>query len=122
LSPSQESQNALDHGLRIFGAILVGLISTSAGSVLIDLFSGVTPVIVAADEQHATAAVLASTIYSLITIYAKGCFLLSRLAFPLRRSRCWLRSSSACFAIRDHSTSLVPLAACRRPKCAPLTQ
>jgi uncharacterized membrane protein YeiH len=44
LSAPQQSHNALDHGVGIFGAILVGLISTSAGGVLIDLFSGVIPV------------------------------------------------------------------------------
>jgi uncharacterized membrane protein YeiH len=85
------SHNALDHSLGIFAANLVGLISTTAGDVLIDLFAGATSVIVRADEQHATTAVLASTIYSLIAVL---------VAFLFR-----------VFAVRDHWASLVPLAA-----------
>ena len=56
------AHKALDHGLGVFAAIVIGLISTVAGGVMIDLFSGVTPEIVGpsratgddrgAGEQH----------------------------------------------------------------------
>jgi uncharacterized membrane protein YeiH len=40
------AHKALDHNLGIWTAILVGLIATTAGGVLIDIFSGVTPEVV----------------------------------------------------------------------------
>src|SRR5258707_7281577 len=55
------AHKALDHGLGIFAAIVIGLIATTAGGVFIDLFSGVTPEIVRPSEQLVTAAVLACT-------------------------------------------------------------
>lgn len=60
------AHKALDHGLGVFAAIVVGLISTVAGGVCIDLFSGVTPEVVRPSEQLVTTAVLASTIYTLL--------------------------------------------------------
>src|SRR6267142_2472607 len=51
------AHKALDHGLGIFAAIVVGLIATTAGGVFIDLFSGVTPEIVRPSEHLVTTAV-----------------------------------------------------------------
>src|SRR5271155_4765050 len=70
------AHKALDHDLGVYAAIFVGLAATTAGGVLIDLFSGVTPEIVRPSEHIVTTAVLASTVYTLIALYAKG-----RLAF-----------------------------------------
>src|ERR1700679_191560 len=66
------AHKALDHGLGIFAAIVIGLIATTAGGVLIDLFSGVTPEIVRPSEQLVTTAVLASTVYTLIAVLTKS--------------------------------------------------
>jgi uncharacterized membrane protein YeiH len=66
------AHKALEHDLGIFAAIVVGLIATTAGGVVIDLFSGVTPEIVEPAEHLVTTAVLASGIYALIAVQAKG--------------------------------------------------
>ena len=58
------AHKALEHGLGIFAAIVVGLIATTAGGVLIDLFSGVTPEVVKPSEFVILTAVLASGIYT----------------------------------------------------------
>ncbi len=65
------AHKALDHDLGIFAAIIIGLIATTAGGVFIDLFSGVTPEIVRPAQQLVTAALLASTVYTLIAVYEK---------------------------------------------------
>src|SRR5271167_1258853 len=65
------AHKALDHGLGICAAIAVGLIATTAGGVFIDIFSGVTPEIVRPSEQLVTAAVLTSTVYTLIAVHMK---------------------------------------------------
>src|SRR5580700_619962 len=66
------AHKALEHQLGLFAAILVGLVATTAGGVLIDLFSGVTPEIVRPSEQLVTTAVLASTVYTLLAVLTKG--------------------------------------------------
>lgn len=58
------AHKALDHGLGVFAAIVIGLISTVAGGVLMDLFSGVTPEVVRPSQQLVTTVVLASSIYA----------------------------------------------------------
>ncbi len=78
------AHKALDHGLGIFAAIVIGLIATTAGGVFIDLFSGVTPEIVRPSEQLVTAAALIAVL----------------VAFLFR-----------VFAVREHWPSIVPLAA-----------
>lgn len=40
------AHKSLDHGLGFFSAVLVGVLAMTAGGVLIDLFSGVTPEVV----------------------------------------------------------------------------
>src|SRR5215469_7379587 len=54
------AHKALEHDLGVFAAILVGLLATTAGGVMIDLFSGVTPEIIRPCEHILTTAVLAS--------------------------------------------------------------
>jgi len=60
----------------IVGAIVIGLIATTAGAVVIDLFSGVTPEIVRPSQHLVTTAILAATVYSLIAV-AEGHSVLS---------------------------------------------
>ena len=60
------TQRALEHDLGIFAAILVGLIATTAGGVVIDLFSGITPEIVEPAEHLVTSAVISSGVYALL--------------------------------------------------------
>ena len=66
------AHKALEHDLGIFSAIVIGLIATTAGGVFIDLFSGVTPEIVRPAEHLVTTAVLASAVYAVIAVQAKG--------------------------------------------------
>src|SRR5271168_898819 len=65
------AHKALDHGLGIFAAIVIGVIATNAGGVFIDLFSGVTPEVVRPSEQLVSASVLAGTVYTLIAVHLK---------------------------------------------------
>jgi uncharacterized membrane protein YeiH len=100
------AHKALDHNLGIFAAVLVGLIATTAGGVLIDLFSGVTPEIVRPSEQLVTTAVLAGTVYTLLAKLESG-----RDFFPVT-----LISVSVAFvfrvvAVREHWPSIMPLGA-----------
>jgi uncharacterized membrane protein YeiH len=101
------AHKSLDHGLGIFGAILVGLIATTAGGVFIDLFSGVTPEIVRPSEQLVTTAVLASTVYTLIAIHYKQ----SQSFFPVTLIAVLVAFLFRFFAVREHWPSMVPLAA-----------
>jgi len=66
------AHKALEHDLGIFAAIVVGVLATTAGGVLIDLFSGVTPDVVLPREHVVTTAVLASLVYAVIAVQAKG--------------------------------------------------
>lgn len=56
------ARKALDHHLAFFAAVLVGLLATTAGGVLIDLFPAVTPEIVRPCEHFVTTAVWASSL------------------------------------------------------------
>jgi uncharacterized membrane protein YeiH len=99
------AHKALDHGLGIFAAIVVGLIATTAGGVLIDLFSGVTPEIVRPSQHLVTTAVLASTIYAVIAVEYKN------LAFfPVTLIAVLVAFVFRIFAVRDHWRQIVPLA------------
>jgi len=66
------AHKALEHDLGIFAAVVVGVLATTAGGVLIDLFSRVTPDVVMPSEHVVTTAVLASLVYTLIALYATG--------------------------------------------------
>ena len=101
------AHKALDHGLGIFAAILIGVIATNAGGVFIDLFSGVTPEVVRPSEQLVTSAVLASTVYTLIAMHLKE----SNSFFPVTLIAALVGFVFRVFAVRDHWPSIVPLAA-----------
>lgn len=100
------ARKSLEHGLGIFGAILVGLIATTAGGVLIDLFSGVTPEVVRPSQQLVTTAVLASTVYSLIAIHETG-----NSFFPVTLIAVAVSFGFRVIAVREHWPSIVPLVA-----------
>lgn len=98
------AHKALDHNLGFFAAILVGLLATTAGGVLIDLFSGVTPDVVRPSEHVVTTALLASSIYTLVALFWNG----REHFFPVT-----LISVSAAFifrllAVKEHWPQIVP--------------
>jgi uncharacterized membrane protein YeiH len=111
------AHKALEHNLGIWTAIVVGLIATTSGGVLIDLFSGVTPEIVRPSEQLVTAALLASTVYTLLAVWEKG-----RLSFfPVTLIAVLASFLFRVFAVREHWPSIVPLdAPAEGPEVAPL--
>ncbi|MGC2527303.1 MAG: TRIC cation channel family protein [Candidatus Acidiferrum sp.] len=100
------AHKALDHGLGILAAIVIGLISTTAGGVLIDLFSGVTPEVVRPSQQLVTTAVLAGTVYSVIAVEMKG----SASFFPVTLISVTVAFIFRVIAVREHWPSIVPLA------------
>jgi uncharacterized membrane protein YeiH len=101
------AHKALDHGLGIFAAIVIGVIATNAGGVFIDLFSGVTPEVVRPSEQLVSASVLAATVYALIAVHLKE----SNSFFPVTLIAVLVGFVFRVFAVRDHWPSIVPLAA-----------
>lgn len=101
------AHKALDHGLGIVAAIVVGLIATTAGGVLIDLFSGVTPEIVMPCEQLVTTAVLSATVYAVIAVQLNA----STSRFPVTLIAVLVGFVFRVFAVRGHWPSIVPLAA-----------
>jgi uncharacterized membrane protein YeiH len=103
------AHKALDHGLGLFTAILVGVIATTAGGVFIDVFSGVTPEIVRPSEHIVTTAVLASGLYALIAVLTRG----SLSFFPVTLIAVLAGFLFRVFAVREHWPQIVPLAAPR---------
>ena len=101
------AHKALEHHLGIFAAIVIGVIATTAGGVLVDLFSGVTPGIVRPCEQLVTAAVLASTVYTLLAVQEMK----SLSFFPVTLIAVLVAFLFRVFAVRDHWPSIVPLIA-----------
>ena len=101
------AHKALDHGLGISTAIIIGLIATTAGGVFIDLFSGVTPEIVRPAQQLVTAALLASTVYTLIAVQMKD----RQSFFPVTLIAVLVSFIFRVIAVRDHWGSFVPLVA-----------
>jgi uncharacterized membrane protein YeiH len=101
------AHKALDHGLGISAAIIIGLIATTAGGVFIDLFSGVTPEIVRPAQQLVTSAVLASTVYTVIAVQMKD----RESFFPVTLIAVLVAFVFRVIAVRDHWGSFVPLAA-----------
>jgi uncharacterized membrane protein YeiH len=101
------AHKALEQYLGIFSAITVGLIATTAGGVLIDLFSGVTPEIVRPSEHLVTTAVLASAVYTLIALQMKE----SLSFFPVTLIAVLVAFVFRVFAVREHWKQIVPLAA-----------
>lgn len=98
------AHKALDHGLGIFGAIVVGLISTVAGGVFIDLFSGVTPEIVRPCQQLVTTAVLAATVYSVLATHK----VLGYSFFHFTLIAVSVAFLFRVLAVREHWPSIVP--------------
>jgi uncharacterized membrane protein YeiH len=98
------AHKALDHGLGICAAVLIGVIATTAGGVFIDIFSGVTPEIVTPSEQLVTTAILASLIYSAIAMAKKG----SNDFFPITLIAVGVAFVFRVIAVRNHWPSIVP--------------
>jgi uncharacterized membrane protein YeiH len=110
------AHKALEHGLGIWTAIVIGVIATNAGGVLIDIFSGVTPDIVKPSQQLFTASVLAGAVYTLLWQLEKG-----RSFFPVTLIAVLVTFVFRVFAVRDHFPSIVPIAVpAGRPEVAPL--
>jgi len=101
------AHKALEHHLGTWTAIVIGLIATTAGGVLIDLFSGVTPEILRPSEQLVTAGLLASTVYTLLAVQE----LKSLSFFPVTLIAVLVAFLFRVFAVREHWPSIVPLAA-----------
>ncbi len=99
------AHKSLDHGLGIWAAMVVGLIATTAGGVLIDLFSGVTPEIVRPSQHLVTTAMLASAVYTLIAVEDK-----SLAFFPVTLIAVLVAFVFRVFAVREHWPQIVPLA------------
>jgi uncharacterized membrane protein YeiH len=98
------AHKALDAGLGIVGAVMIGVIATTAGGVFIDLFSGVTPEIVRAAEQLVTTAVLSATIYAVIAVHLKD----SKDFFPVTLIAVLVGFIFRVVAVREHWPSIVP--------------
>jgi uncharacterized membrane protein YeiH len=101
------AHKALNHDLGFFSAIVVGVIATTAGGVLIDLFSGVTPEIVRPSEFLVVTAILASALYVGIALIGKGMFSF----FPATVISVLGAFVFRVFAVRDHWPQIVPSAA-----------
>jgi uncharacterized membrane protein YeiH len=99
------AHKALEHGLGIWTAIVVGVIATNAGGVLIDIFSGVTPDIVKPSEQLFTASVLAGTVYTGLWELTKG-----RSFFPVTLVAVGVTFIFRVLAVKEHFPSIVPIA------------
>jgi uncharacterized membrane protein YeiH len=98
------AHKALEHGLGFLGAVLVGLLATTAGGVFIDLFSGVTPEIVKPCEHIVTTAVLASGVYALIALAGAD----NTQFFPVTLISVLVAFVFRIFAVREHWPQLVP--------------
>jgi uncharacterized membrane protein YeiH len=98
------AHKALEHGLGIWTAIVVGVIATNAGGVLIDLFSGVVPDIVKPSEQLVTASVLAGAVYTLLWNFEKD-----KAFFPVTLIAVGVTFVFRVIAVRDHFPSIVPI-------------
>lgn len=99
------AHKALEHGLGIFAAIMIGLAATTAGGVLIDLFSGVTPEIVRPSEHLVTTSVVASAVYVGIAMWLKD----STTFFPVTLIAVLVAFVFRVFAVREHWPQIVPL-------------
>jgi uncharacterized membrane protein YeiH len=97
------AHKALEHSLGICAAILIGLIATTAGGVLIDLFSGVTPEVVRPSQQLVTSALLASTVYTVIAVMYKGAGF-----FPVTLIAVLISFVFRVVAVKEHWPSIVP--------------
>jgi uncharacterized membrane protein YeiH len=101
------AHKALEHGLGIFGAVVVGVIATTAGGVFIDLFCGVTPEVLRPSEQLVTTAVLAGAVYAVLGVKEMN----SLSFFPVTLIAALTAFVFRVFAVREHWPSIVPVAA-----------
>ena len=108
------AHKALEHGLGLWAAILIGLAATTAGGVLIDLFSGVTPEITRPSEHLVTTAVLASSVYTLIALRMQD----RTDFFPITLIAVGVAFVFRVIAVREHWAQIVPFEA---PAEGPLT-
>jgi uncharacterized membrane protein YeiH len=98
------AHKALEHGLGMWTAIVVGVIATNAGGVIIDIFSGVTPEIVKPSEQLFTASVLAGAVYTGLWELTKG-----RSFFPVTLIAVGVTFIFRVLAVKNHFPSIVPI-------------
>src|SRR5215467_1533651 len=98
------AHKSLDHGLGIYTAIIIGLISTTAGGVFIDLCSDVTPEILRPSEHIVTAAVLAAATYVVLAKY----MLTNSPAFPVTLIAVVVAFGFRVLAVKEHWGQIVP--------------
>lgn len=98
------AHKAIDHGLGIYSATVIGLISTTAGGVFIDLCSDVTPEVLRFSEHVVTSAVLAATTYVVLAKYA----LTTLPAFPVTLIAVSVAFAFRVLAVREHWAQIVP--------------
>jgi len=98
------AHKSLDHGLGIYSAIAIGLISTTAGGIFIDVCSDVTPEVLRPCEHVLTTAVLAATAYVLLAKYA----LTHTPAFPVTLIAVVVAFAFRLAAVREHWGQIVP--------------
>jgi uncharacterized membrane protein YeiH len=101
------AHKALDHGLGIYAAIIIGLIATTAGGVFIDVCSDVTPEILRPSQHIVTTAVLASTVYILLGLHE----IRSVSFFPVTLIAVLVSFLFRVMAVREHWAQIVPYAA-----------
>lgn len=99
------AHKAIEHNLPFTSAVVVGLIATTAGGVLIDVFSGVTPEIVKPSEHLVTTAILASCVYLVLANLTQNLEF-----FPVTLIAVLVAFVFRMFAVRDHWKQIVPLA------------
>jgi uncharacterized membrane protein YeiH len=98
------AHKSLDHGLGIYTAIMIGLISTTAGGVFIDVCSDVTPEILRPSEHIVTAAVLAAATYVLLAKYA----MTNSPTFPVTLIAVLVAFGFRVLAVKEHWAQIVP--------------
>jgi uncharacterized membrane protein YeiH len=98
------AHKAIDHDLGVSAAILVGVVATTAGGVVIDLISGVTPEIVRRAEHLVTTAILASATYAVIAVATEG----SLAKFPITLIAVGVAFVFRLIAVRTHWEEIVP--------------
>jgi uncharacterized membrane protein YeiH len=98
------AHKSLDHGLGIYTAIAIGLISTTAGGVFIDLCSDVTPEILRPCEHILTAGVLAATTYVLLAKYA----MTNSPTFPVTLIAVLVAFVFRVLAVKEHWAQIIP--------------
>lgn len=98
------AHKSLDHGLGIYTAIGIGLISTTAGGVFIDLCSDVTPEVLRSCGHVLDSAVIAATTYVLLAKYA----LTTVPAFPVTLIAVSVAFAYRFAAVREHWGQIVP--------------